>query len=94
MLYLIRFSNIFRAPNRKISKKVVKTNPLKNVRTMIQLNPYAAVAKKTAELVASKRLREKAAAKAKKAGKKPAADPMAKRNAKVASKKGGKKGKK
>lgn len=85
---------ILRAPNRKISKKVVKTNPLKNVRTMLQLNPYAAVAKKTAELVASKRLREKAALKAKKDGKKPAADPMAKRNAKVAAKKGGKKGKK
>jgi len=80
---------VLRAPNRKVTKAVAKTNPLKNVRAMLQLNPYAAVLKKNAELVSAKRIREKAAAAAKKAGKKPAADPMAKRKAAV-SKKGGK----
>jgi large subunit ribosomal protein L4e len=77
---------VLRAPNRKILKRVIKTNPLKNVRTMLQLNPYSAVLKKNAELVSSKRFNEKAAAKAKKAGKKPAANPMAKRAAAVAKK--------
>merc|ERR1712121_128287 len=52
---------VLRAPNRKVTKAVVKTNPLKNVRTMLQLNPYAAVQKKQAELTL-------AAAMAKKAG--------------------------
>merc|ERR1719266_678412 len=33
---------VLRAPNRKVTKAVVKTNSLKNVRTMLQLNPYAA----------------------------------------------------
>merc|ERR1712002_857476 len=37
---------VLRAPNRKVNKAVVKTNPLKNIRTMLQLNPYAAVQKK------------------------------------------------
>merc|ERR1712158_67980 len=31
-------------------RAVVKTNPLKNIRTMLQLNPYAAVTKRAAEL--------------------------------------------
>merc|ERR1711963_141243 len=31
---------------RKVQRAVVKTNPLKNIRTMLQLNPYAAVTKK------------------------------------------------
>merc|ERR1712098_230849 len=74
---------VLRAPNRKVNKAVVKTNPLKNVRAMLQLNPYAAVLKKNAELVSAKRLSNKAADAAKKAGKKPAADPMAKRRAAV-----------
>jgi len=88
---------VLRAPNRKVTRAVVKTNPLKNVRTMLQLNPYAAVEKRRAELVAAKRLREKAAVIAKKQGKKPAAEPMAKRTAAMSkrapkkSKKGGKK---
>merc|ERR1712066_936359 len=33
---------------RKVQRAVVKTNPLKNIRTMLQLNPYAAVSKKNA----------------------------------------------
>merc|ERR1712180_411048 len=68
---------VLRAPNRKIVKAVVKTNPLKNVRTMLQLNPYAAVQKKQAELTL-------AAAMAKKAG---APNKMAKRAAAMAKKK-------
>ena len=75
---------VLRAPNHKISKAVVKTNPLKNVRAMLQLNPFSAVLKKNAELVSAKRLADKAADAAKKVGKKPASDPMAKRKAAVA----------
>merc|ERR1712083_472819 len=67
---------VLRAPNRKVTKAVVKTNPLKNVRTMLQLNPYAAVQKKTAELTL-------AAAMAKKSG---APSNMAKRAAAMAKK--------
>merc|ERR1712242_621729 len=67
---------VLRAPNRKVTKAVVKTNPLKNVRTMLQLNPYAAVQKKTAELTL-------AAAMAKKSG---APSKMAKRAAAMAKK--------
>merc|ERR1712088_1005864 len=79
---------VLRAPNRKVNKAVVKKNPLKNVRAMLQLNPYAAVLKKNAELVSAKRLREKAANAAKIAGKKPAPNPMAKRTAAVLKKSG------
>merc|ERR1712109_270576 len=68
---------VLRAPNRKVTKAVVKTNPLKNVRTMLQLTPYAAVQKKQAELTL-------AAAMAKKAG---APNKMAKRAAAMAKKK-------
>ena len=79
----------------KHTRRVIKTNPLKNVRTMVQLNPYAAVQKKNAELLAAKRLREKAAVVAKKAGKKPVPAQNTKRAAAVAKKAGkGKKGKK
>merc|ERR1711936_682314 len=67
---------VLRAPNRKVTKAVVKTNPLKNVRTMLQLNPYAAVQKKQAELTL-------AAAMAKKAG---GPNKMAKRAAAMAKK--------
>merc|ERR1711928_175175 len=51
---------VLRAPNRKVSRAVVRTNPLKNIRTMLQLNPYAAVVKKNAELTKAKNLRAKA----------------------------------
>jgi len=77
---------VLRAPNRKVKRAVVKTNPLKNIRTMLQLNPYAAVQKKNAELSAAKNLRAKAV-KAAKVLKKPVpADPMAKRAAKTKKK--------
>merc|ERR1711976_745507 len=68
---------VLRAPNKKVRRAVTKTNPLKNVRTMLQLNPYAAVSKKQAGLTL-------AAAKAKKAG---APNKMAKRAAAMAKKK-------
>merc|ERR1712037_227668 len=78
---------VLRAPNRKVTRAVVGTNPLKNIRTMLQLNPYAAVVKKNAELTKAKNLRAKAALKASKSGQPATADPMAKRNMKAKSKK-------
>ena len=85
---------VLRAPNRKVTKAVVKTNPLKNVRTMLQLNPYAAVEKKQAELTLAAKMAKKEAAKAKAAGQKAPVDKLAKRAAVMAKKAGGKKGKK
>merc|ERR1719384_2929519 len=75
---------VLRAPNRKVVKAAkTKPNPLKNIRAMLKLNPYAAVTKRNAELTSAKNLRAKAALVAKKTGKKLPADPLAKRNAKV-----------
>merc|ERR1711874_409313 len=74
---------VLRAPNRKVNKAVVKTNPLKNIRTMLQLNPYAAVQKKNAELTSAKNARAKAAKIAVKSGKAVPVDPMAKRTKKA-----------
>merc|ERR1712113_898984 len=78
---------VLRAPNRKVNKAVVKTNPLKNIRTMLQLNPYAAVQKKNAELTTAKNVRAKVAKAAKATGKPVPANPMAKRAAKAKNKK-------
>merc|ERR1712087_1058385 len=73
-----------KAPSRKVVKaKKTKANPLKNIRAMLKLNPYAAVTKKNAELLAAKNLKAKATLVAKKTGQKLPADPLAKRNAKV-----------
>merc|ERR1712060_472946 len=77
---------VLRAPDRKVTKAVVMTNPLKNIRSMLQLNPYAAVVKKNAELTKEKNLRAKAAKEAKASGKPVAENPMAKRASKVAKK--------
>merc|ERR1711988_198843 len=64
---------VLRAPNRKVVRaKKTKANPLKNIRAMLKLNPYAAVTKKNSELLA-----------AQKTGKPAPVDKMAKRNAKV-----------
>merc|ERR1712209_218776 len=41
---------VLRKPNKGVKRAVVKTNPLKNIRTMLQLTPYAAVTKRAAEL--------------------------------------------
>jgi len=56
---------VLRAPNKSVKRAVVKTNPLKNIRTMLQLNPHAAVTKRAAELgkVTKKAPAKKAAAK-------------------------------
>merc|ERR1712114_158705 len=77
---------VLRAPNKKVKRAVVKTNPLKNIRTMLQLNPYSAVQKKNAELTAAKNLRAKAVKAAKATKKAAPADPMAKRAAKTKKK--------
>merc|ERR1711963_626233 len=53
---------------------------------MLQLNPYAAVVKKNAELTKEKNLRAKALKEAKATGKPAPANPMAKRASKVAKK--------
>merc|ERR1712154_186407 len=74
---------VTRAPVKKIVHAVVRTNPLKNIRSMLQLNPYAAVQKKNAELVSAKNIRAKALKVAKASGKPAPANPMAKRAAKV-----------
>merc|ERR1711862_1002050 len=47
--------NAVRAPKKERSRKVLKKNPLKNMRTMIRLNPYAAVQKRNALLTEEKR---------------------------------------
>merc|ERR1712055_1010446 len=78
--------SVLRAPNRKVTRAVVRTNPLKNIRTMLQLNPYAAVIKKNAELSAEKNLRDKAIKVAKASGKPAPKNPMAKRAGKVTKK--------
>merc|ERR1712183_1220934 len=70
----------------KVTRAVVRTNPLKNIRTMLQLNPYAAVVKKNAELTKEKNLRAKALKEAKASGKPAPANPMAKRASKVSKK--------
>merc|ERR1712119_225593 len=67
-------------------RAMVKTNPLKNIRTMLQLNPYAAVTKKNAVLTEAANLRAKAAKAAKVTGKPAPANPMAKRAAKTKKK--------
>ena len=77
---------VLRAPNRKVKRAVVKTNPLKNIRTMLQLNPYAAVTKKNAVLTEAQNLRAKAVKGAKVAGKPAPANPMAQRAAKTKKK--------
>jgi len=47
---------VLRAPNRKITKaKCTKANPLKNIRAMLKLNPYAAVVKRSAEMRSTKK---------------------------------------
>ena len=61
---------VLRAPNKKVHRSVLKMNPLKNVKAMLQLNPYEAVSKRTATLVSTSRAAKKVAAVDKKSGKK------------------------
>merc|ERR1712242_45998 len=85
---------VLRAPNRKVHRAVFKMNPLKNVKAMLQLNPYEAVSKRTATLVSTSRAAKKVAAVDKKSGKKAKPDPLAKRRAALAKKGKAGKGKK
>merc|ERR1712077_167768 len=85
---------VLRAPNRKVNRAVFKMNPLKNVKAMLQLNPYEAVSKRSSQLVSTSRAAAKAAAEDKKAGKKAKPDPLAKRRAALAKKGKAGKGKK
>jgi large subunit ribosomal protein L4e len=75
--------SVLRAPNRKVNRAVVKTNPLKNVRALLQLNPYSAVQKKNSELNDAKNVFAKATIIAKKSGQVEPADKMVYRNVKV-----------
>jgi len=75
---------VLRAPNRKIVKATkTKANPLKNIKAMLKLNPYAAVVKKEAELLVNANLAKKAALHAQKTGKPAPASNVAKRAAAV-----------
>lgn len=51
--------NAIRAPNKDRQRRVLKKNPLKNIRTMIRLNPYAAVQKRNAVLTQEKQKKNK-----------------------------------
>jgi len=44
-----------RPPKKDIKRRILKKNPLKNIRTMLRLNPYAAVQKRNAVLNNEKR---------------------------------------
>jgi len=59
---------VIRAPNKVVKRRIVKHNPLKNTRALLQLNPFAAVEKKNATLIQERRIRAKAAVLAKKSG--------------------------
>merc|ERR1711997_332308 len=85
---------VLRAPNRKVNRAVLKMNPLKNVKAMLQLNPYEAVSKRNALLISKSRAAAKLAAADKKAWKKAKPDPLAKRRAALAKKGKAGKGKK
>jgi len=74
---------VLRAPVRKVVKAVVRRNPLKNIRTLIQMNPYAGVLKKSAELLKAKNIRAKALMMAKASGAIAPGNPMAKRAEKM-----------
>merc|ERR1712045_988856 len=50
---------VLRAPNKKVHRSVLKMNPLKNVKAMLQLNPYEAVAKRSATLLQASRVAKK-----------------------------------
>jgi len=51
--------NVVRAPQKERQRRVLKKNPLKNIRTMVRLNPYAPVQKRNAILTQEKRRRVK-----------------------------------
>ncbi|XP_014666598.1 PREDICTED: 60S ribosomal protein L4-A-like [Priapulus caudatus] len=77
-------------PNKVIKRFTMKKNPLKNLRTMLRLNPYAAVQKRSDHLNTEKRIKAKQAILDKKRGIVPKAAPAPK---KAAAPKKAKKGK-
>merc|ERR1712193_548234 len=82
--------NAVRAPIKERKRVVLKKNPLKNVRTMIRLNPYAAVQKRNALLTEEKRKAAKQAILDKRRGITPAEPKKAKQPRAKKPKKGGK----
>jgi len=50
-----------RPPKKDKSRRVIKRNPLKNMRIMMRLNPYAAAQKKSAQMVEANRKADKQA---------------------------------
>merc|ERR1712198_15400 len=52
---------VLRAPKNERTRRVLKKNPLKNIRTMQRLNPFAAVQRRNAILVEEQRKKEKQA---------------------------------
>merc|ERR1712200_233502 len=50
---------VLRAPKNERQRRVLKKNPLKNIRTMQRLNPFAAVQRRNAILTEEQRKREK-----------------------------------
>jgi len=65
-----------RAPNKKINRRVMKKNPLKNLGIMVKLNPYAITARRHAILAMDPKIKAKML-KSKKASKKVAKKPKA-----------------
>merc|ERR1712219_91172 len=59
-----------RTPNKKINRRVLKKNPLKNLRIMLKLNPYAKTARKNAILKHDPAIKAKMLKPKKKPGKK------------------------
>jgi len=50
---------VIRRPLKRVRRHVLKKNPLKNIRVMMKLNPYAAVQKRNAVLMEEKRKRDR-----------------------------------
>jgi len=59
---------VIRGPRRTMPRKTTKLNPLKNIRAMLKLNPYAAVAKREAILNKERQGKQREALLAKKRG--------------------------
>lgn len=63
--------SVLRKPKKDTRRKVLKKNPLKNIRVMLRLNPYAAVQKRAAIITEEKNLLKKSQPKGKAAAEKP-----------------------
>ncbi|GIY99963.1 60S ribosomal protein L4 [Caerostris extrusa] len=56
-----RIRKVMRPANTKVQRYVLKKNPLKNIRVMVRMNPYAAVLRRKQFLYQEKRKKEKEA---------------------------------